>query len=224
MKNTGKCIPAVWSIIVALLFFNITTGACKKAKPIQPPTVIVTVPSDSAKSILFVGNSLTYFNDLPNLVARIGRDSGIEIKTEMLTHGNYALEDHWNDGQMQQLIATKKYDFVVVQQGPSSQADGRAMLLDYGARIKNICTPHNTKLAFFMVWPAFSNFHTFDGVIKNYTDAAVATNSLLCPVGKAWKEYFLGTGDYSYYGSDMFHPSQKGSESAALIIFKTLFK
>jgi hypothetical protein len=222
MKSTAKCIQVTWSMIYALLFLSITAGACKKAKPIQSEPVIVF--SDSAKSILFVGNSLTFSNDLPGLVGRIGKDNGIEIKTEIVAYGNYALEDHWNDGKIQQLIATKKYDFVVVQQGPSSQADGRAMLLDYGARIKNICTPHNTKLAFFMVWPAHSNFHTFDGVIKNYTDAATATNSLLCPVGKVWKEYFLGTGDYSYYGPDMFHPSQKGSESAAQIIYKTLFK
>lgn len=222
MKTTVKhSMSLVWCI-ACILFLNITAGACKKAKTNQPQPVIVY--SDSAKSILFVGNSLTYYNDLPGLVARIGRDSGVEIKTEMVAYGNYALEDHWNDGQIQQLIANKKYDFVVVQQGPSSQADGRAMLLDYGARIKNLCVTHNTQLAFFMVWPAFANFNNFDGVIRNYTDAAVATNSMLCPVGKIWKEYFLSTGDYSYYGPDMFHPSQKGSDNAALIIFKTLFK
>jgi hypothetical protein len=142
----------------------------------------------------------------------------------MIAYANYALEDHWNDGRIQQLIATKKYDFVIVQQGPSSQPDGRAMLLNDGARIKALCITYNTQLAFFMVWPAVANFNNFDEVIKNYTDAATVSNSLLCPVGKIWKEHFSATSDYSYYGPDMFHPSKKGSESAALIIFKTLFK
>lgn len=208
-------------VIAFLVLLGTATGACKKAKPkpVQPQVVY----TDSAKSILFVGNSLTYFNDLPKMVARAGLNRGITIKTEMIAHPNYALEDHWNDGYMQTLIARNKYDFVVVQQGPSSQADGRIMLLDYGARIKNICVPQNTQLAFFMVWPAFSNFHTFDGVINNYTAAAAATNSLLCPVGKLWKEHFLSTGDYSYYGPDMFHPSQAGTEHAAMVIFETLF-
>jgi len=224
LKTTGKYISPTWSIIIALLCLNVITGACKKAKPTPAQPVVIITTSDSAKKILFVGNSLTYYNDLPNLVTRVGKDSGVEIKAEMIAYPNYALEDHWNDGTIQTLIANKKYDFVVVQQGPSSQADGRAMLLDYGARIKNICIPHNTKLAFFMVWPAFANFSTFDGVIKNYGDAAVATNSLLCPVGQVWKDHFQATGDHYYYGPDMFHPSPKGSESAALIIFKTLFK
>ncbi|MBK8496869.1 MAG: SGNH/GDSL hydrolase family protein [Chitinophagaceae bacterium] len=215
-------LPGIW-IIVGLIFLSIVAGACKKAKPAQTPPGII-ILSDSAKSILFVGNSLTFYNDLPGLVAKAGRDNGVEIKTEMIAYPNYALEDHWNDGQIQTLIASKKYDFVVVQQGPSSQSDGRISLLDYGGRIKGVCAANNTKLAFFMVWPAFANFHTFDGVIKNYTDAAAATNSLLCPVGKLWKDYFLSTGDYSYYGPDMFHPSLKGSENAAKIIFDTLFR
>lgn len=221
MKNTGKyiCIPG--SILLCLLFIGIATTAGKKIKPNR--AVDTSFSNDSVKSILFIGNSLTYCNDLPKLLVSIGRDSGLEIKTEMIAYANYALEDHLKDGRIQQLIATKKYDFVVVQQGPSSQPDGRAMLLNDGARIKNLCTKNNTQLAFFMVWPAVANFDNFDGVIKNYTDAARETNSLLCPVGKVWKEYFSATNDYSYYGPDMFHPSAKGSKCAALIIFKTLF-
>lgn len=223
MKTISKHGLSVMWIIASLVILSMAAGACKKSKPKQDPGQPPVIVSDSAKTILFVGNSLTYFNDLPKMVARAGLNRGIIIKTEMIAHPNYALEDHWNDGYMQTLIARNKYDFVVVQQGPSSQADGRIMLLDYGARIKNICVPQNTQLAFFMVWPAFSNFHTFDGVINNYTAAAVATNSLLCPVGKLWKEHFLSIGDYSYYGPDMFHPSQAGTEHAAMVIFETLF-
>lgn len=222
MKNEIKHISVLAAIITCILGFNTTICACKRIKPHEADTI--TSLSDSVKTILFIGNSLTYYNDLPKLVAKIGRDSGIDIKTEMIAYANYALEDHWRDGQIQKLIATKKYDFVVVQQGPSSQADGRIMLLNDGARIKALCETYNAKLAFYMVWPAVANFNTFDNVIKNYTDAAMTTNSLLCPVGKLWKEYFEATHDYTYYGPDMFHPSQKGSENAALIIFRTLFK
>jgi len=132
-----------------------------------------------AKTILFVGNSLTYANHLPGLVEELGKDRGMNIKSEMLAKPDYALEDHWNDRILQELITTNKYDYVVLQQGPSSQEDGRQMLLDYGARIKALCDSQHVRLAFFMVWPAYSNFQNFDGVIKNYTEAASKTNSLL---------------------------------------------
>jgi hypothetical protein len=208
--------------IILMIGFIAVTGAGKKTANNQARAA--TIFSDTAKKVLFVGNSLTYTNDLPKIVARIAKENGMEIKTEMLAYPNYALEDHWNDRLLQLFIAKNKYDFVIVQQGPSSQMDGRMMLLDYGARIKALCDSNHTKLAFFMVWPAFSNSSGFDGVIQNYTDAATATNSLLCPVGKAWKKYFLETGDYSFYGPDMFHPSIKGSEHAAKVIYETLFR
>lgn len=200
--------------LLALVCLSVSTMACSKHRS----------DTNVATKILFVGNSLTYTNDLPAIVTKLAEKKGVKIETEMLAHPNYALEDHLNDGAIQSLLANKHFDFVVVQQGPSSQSEGRAMLLNDGARIKGLCDTYNSKLAFFMVWPAYSNFQTFDGVIKNYTDAAVATNSLLCPVGKIWKEYMITTNDYSYYGPDMFHPSQMGSEKAAQIIYETLFK
>lgn len=178
---------------------------------------------DSTRHILFVGNSLTYSNDLPGLVQSLAKEKGITVSTTMVAEPNYALEDHWNDGKMEELIASGKFDFVVVQQGPSSQEDGRVMLLDYGARIKALCDGQHAQLAFFMVWPARVNAHTFDGVINNYRNAAIATGSLLCPVGEIWKQHFERTGDYSFYGPDGFHPSQQGSEDAARIIVETLF-
>jgi hypothetical protein len=179
--------------------------------------------TDSVTTLLFVGNSLTYTNDLPALVEAFAKKKGRKIKTIMLAYPDYALEDHWNDGKLQKLLATEHIDFVIAQQGPSSQQEGRKLLLDYGARIKTLCDFHHVRLAFFMVWPALVNFSTFDGVIKNYTDAATQTNSILCAVGKTWKENCISNNDYSWYGPDMFHPSQKGSEAAAEIIYISLF-
>ena len=140
----------------------------------------------------------------------------------MLAKPDYALEDHWNDGELQSLIKSGHFDFVVVQQGPSSQSEGRAMLFNYGEKIQSLCRQHNCRLAFFMVWPARANYQTFDGVILNHTDAADKTNALLCPVGKIWKEHFDASNDFSYYGSDQFHPSLAGSQVAAKVIYKTL--
>jgi hypothetical protein len=180
--------------------------------------------ADTTRTILFVGNSLTYTNDLPSRVVELARQKGLTVKTEMLAFPNYALEDHWNEGRMEDLIDEKKYDFVIVQQGPSSQEEGRLMLLEYGKRIKEVCSKNNSQLVFFTVWPAYANFQSFDNVIKNYSNAAAATHSLLCPVGAAWKKHITDTGDLSYYGPDRFHPSEKGSQVAATIIVDTLFK
>ena len=165
--------------------------------------------------ILFIGNSLTSTNNLPRIVKERYAELGIIISTRTIAPPGYGLEDHWNVGTIQLLINSNYYDYVIIQQGPSSQEYGRESLIEYGGRIAELCNNNDTKLAFLMVWPSITYYHTFDGVITNYSDAATLSNAILIPVGRNWKYYIDQTGDYSYYGSDNFHPSIKGSEKAA---------
>lgn len=175
-------------------------------------------------NILFIGNSLTYTNNLPELVKKKAKLKGIKINIKMIAFPNYAIEDHWNDGQVQKLISSKKHDFVIIQQGPSSQNDGRKMLIEYGKKYDSLCKLNDVKLCYFMVWPSLNHYRTFDDVIKNHTDAASINNSILLPVGKIWKDYIDSTNNDEYYGSDGFHPSLKGSQIAAKVIVEYLFQ
>lgn len=183
--------------------------------------VVIKEAEKGEMSVLFVGNSLTYSNNLPQLVENAAAEEGVKMKTDMLALPNYALVDHLADGKLQKMISTGKYDYVVVQQGPSSQEEGRQMLLDTAPVLDGLCKKSGAQLTYFMVWPSREYYHTFNGVIANYTAAAKSVNAMLCPVGKHWKEV-TDTGDFSYYGFDGFHPSQKGSELVARVIWETL--
>jgi hypothetical protein len=173
--------------------------------------------------ILFVGNSLTLSNNLSALVVEEARNRNFKLSVEVLAYPNYSLEDHWNDKRLQKKLLTSNFDFVILQQGPSSQQEGRRMLIDYGMRIKELCAIGRTELVFLMVWPAKQNYHMFDDVIQNYHDAARINGAVLCPVGMVWKEYIESSGDFSYYGDDGFHPSLAGSKAAAEVICRSLF-
>ncbi|WP_299272938.1 SGNH/GDSL hydrolase family protein [uncultured Psychroserpens sp.] len=177
---------------------------------------------NASYNILFVGNSLTYYNNLPGLVKEEAATRGIIINTRMLASSNYAIVDHWAEGEVQTLISSGIYDFVVIQQGPSSLEFGFNMLVNSGADYANLCQANNTRLAYYMVWPALVYYHTFDNVIANYTAAAEANNAILCPVGRRWKEHFDQTNDFSYYDPDGFHPSFEGSRFAAEVIVQSL--
>ena len=179
----------------------------------------------AAISILFIGNSLTYSNDLPKLVYEYAKTKEKDISTKMVAEPNYAIIDHLDFGnKAKNEIESKKYDYVVVQQGPSSQSEGRKLLFEGAARFDEICKKNDTKLVIFMVWPSRTYYDTFDDVIKNHKDVASAYDAILCPVGQIWKAHFDATNDFSYYGSDQFHPSIKGSKEAARIIFDILLK
>ncbi len=173
--------------------------------------------------ILFVGNSLTYSNNLPLLVSQAASLRQINLTTELLAKPNYALIDHWDEGELQDKIRSKSFDFIIVQQGPSSQAEGRKLLFESIRKLNKICQKNQSQLAVFMVWPSKRYYQTFDKVIKNHREVAEKYNTILCPVGEIWKAHFDRTNDFDYYGSDGFHPSLKGSQVAAKIIVNSLF-
>ena len=48
--------------------------------------------------VLFVGNSLTEWNDLPGRVAGLAAATGRQLEYEAVTFGGFSLKDHWNQG------------------------------------------------------------------------------------------------------------------------------
>lgn len=176
-----------------------------------------------AQKTLFLGNSLTYTNDMPQMVVYLAQHYGQSLETTSLCFPNYALEDHWNDGVFQKLLAEQDFDYVIVQQGPSSQEAGKRMLLEYGAKIKKRCEPYDTQLGYFMVWPSKRYYFTFDQVIANHRYVAHEHKAKLFPVGVHWKAYEASDHAADLYGPDGFHPSSTGSFLAALTIFHGLF-
>jgi hypothetical protein len=196
---------------IIILFLSFTN--CSKAS------------SDKGQStirILFVGNSLTYTNNLPAIVKEFGMQDNITITYSEMLVPNYSFEDHWNDGKIQVEIESKKYDYVIAQQGPSALQASQVLLLDYATRIANVCKANNTKFALYMVWPSASRSFDLDNVIFSYTQAATQTSSLLCPAGLAWKHAWQADAQLPLYGADGFHPSVTGSVLAALTIYGVL--
>ena len=213
----------ILKILPVLVVFICCSSNNEEVDQINLTDDIETDNTLSEYNLLFIGNSLTYANDLPNLVKTYATARAKDISVTTIAKGNYALIDHWVDGDIQKHIKSGDYDFVIVQQGPSSQTYGRGLLIEYGGKISALCKANNTKLAYYMVWPSLTYYATFDGVIYSYTRAADINNDILCPVGSVWKSYFDQTNDFSYYGQDGFHPSLLGSTIAAQIIYESLF-
>src|SRR5687768_2825792 len=70
--------------------------------------------------VLFVGNSLTYWNDLPAIVEALADSAKVKgLAWHMVAYPDFALEDHWAQGDAVAAISAG-WDIVVLQQGPSS--------------------------------------------------------------------------------------------------------
>jgi hypothetical protein len=169
--------------------------------------------------VLFIGNSLTYVNDLPAMVQELGKQDGKTITCTTIALPDYSLEDHWDDGKAEAAIEEGHYDFVIMQQGPSALPESQVLLAEYAKRFAEVCKKYKAKPALYMVWPSKSRSFDRDGVITSYTKAAAATGSLLCPAGLGWKYAWQTDPSLPLYGADNFHPSVMGTVLAALTVY-----
>jgi hypothetical protein len=190
--------------------------------PTQRGSVISTFDDAADLNILFVGNSLTYENDLPSIVAEIATMDGVRLGYTSLTAGNYSLDDHWADGTIQAALAKDKYDILIAQQGPSALPESQVLLRESSVRIANECRAHDTMFGLYMVWPALARDFDRDNSIASYTNAADAAGGLLCPAGLAWKLAWQTDRSIPFYGPDNFHPSFQGSFMAAMVIYAAI--
>jgi hypothetical protein len=174
--------------------------------------------------VLFVGNSLTYFNNLPELVKKVAAADGMKLTVESIAYPDYALMDHLAEGKVQKKLKSEKFDFVVVQQGPSSQAEGMEWLLNASFILSPLCKEKGIDLVFYMVWPGKSRMQDFPAVYRNYKLAADTTNSIFSPAGQAWIEAWSASPNLALYGVDNFHPSYNGSLLAAIVIYGSIAK
>lgn len=174
--------------------------------------------------VLFIGNSLTYSNNLPAIVAALAEASQQKrfvYKTIALP--NFSLEDHWNQGDAQKAIAKDKWDVVVLQQGPSSLPESRELLLEYTRRFAQAIRAVGATPALYMVWPSAARANDFARVMESYQLAAQEVKGILFPVGAAWREAWKREAKLALYTQDQFHPSVMGSYLAALVMYEKLY-
>lgn len=196
----------------ALALLLVTLVSCGST-PVEPE------PPPGRYRVLFVGNSLTYTNDLPAMVRAIAQANGDTFTTKSLAFPDWGLEDHWVKGSAPAEITDEVWDLVVMQQGPSSLAASRLDLLAWSRKFGDLARRHHTCPAMYMVWPAKAYGASFDAVHAHYAEAADSIDGLFLPAGDAWRKVWGRRPSLALYGPDDFHPSPLGSYVAALAIY-----
>jgi hypothetical protein len=183
---------------------------------------VVSAQPAPATRVLFIGNSLTYSNDLPAMVCALARAAGRHAVCESVAKPDYSLEDHWNERDARRAIA-RGWDVVVLQQGPSALDSSRVLLVEYATRFDREIRQAGARTALYMVWPSRARRGDFDGVSRSYTAAARAVGGQLLPVGDAWRQAWAIDASLAFYSSDGLHPSPLGTALASIVIFQQLF-
>jgi hypothetical protein len=203
-----------WARRHILLLTLVASASCLGTQSLEP------LPPGGIH-VLFVGNSLTYENDLPWTVAALGEMAGDTIRVAASVGANLALVDHLNGGSdAVERIQQGGWHFVVLQQGPSTVPINRDSLILWTQWFDPYIKQVNAKPALLMVWPSAERYAFFDEVRKSYQQAAQAVNGVFIPAGAGWLQAWDADDSLSLYGPDGYHPSGLGTYLAALVVYE----
>ena len=171
--------------------------------------------------ILFIGNSHTYFNDMPEIVAEQFRKEQYDCEVTMIAHGGWFLEQHVNEPDVRFNILYGHYDYVVLQEhahpfGPEEKF--------YGAvrQLNQWILEAGSKAVIYMTWAKKDEEFNQERMTLAHEQIADELGMLLAPVGKYWWEYMRSYPDIEMYYKDGQHASPDGSRFAAKYIWNAI--
>ena len=171
--------------------------------------------------VLFIGNSLTYANDLPGTVAALANSVGDTIRVRSVALPDFALIDHVNGGSNAvDVIRSQKWSMVVLQQGPSTLPLNRDTLVLATQKFDPFIKAAGARTGTFMTWPASDRLDDFPRVLGSSQLAAHTVGGVLLPVGQAWVAAWAKDPQLALYGPDGYHPGESGTYLAALVIYE----
>ena len=219
--------PAYHTILSALGLI-LANGACNGRD--DPSGHSPVIPPDPAPhqtpvtlNVLFIGNSLTYYNDLPATVAGIAAAAGDEIRVGMVAGPKLTLMDHLQPGgTAEAAIRGGRWDFVVLQQGATTDSASRDTLILAAERFDTMIRSVGARPALYMVWPSADRPEGFCAARAAYQAAASAVGGVFLPAGSAWQDALQRDASLPLYDRDGVHPAPLGTWLAAITIYDEL--
>jgi hypothetical protein len=175
--------------------------------------------------VLFIGNSYTSTNDLPQMIeqlARAGRQPTLQHAS--LTPGGKTLQQHWEGGDAKKLISSQAWDFVVLQEQSTSPLSQPERTVEYARRLQDEIKPTGAKTILYLTWARQAKPETQTQLNNVYRKAAQETGALISPVGMAWAAALKDDPTLVLYNADGSHPSPAGTYLAACVFYAVLYQ
>lgn len=182
---------------------------------------------ETQKDVLFIGNSMTYYNTLCNVVQGIARRKGHNIKCSAATNGGKNLIYNAKADNVVTAIKKGGYEVVVLQDIVGSFDSER--LMEGAGDIISVIKKYNpnAQIVFYEPWPIQSALTGKYSMLPYFTDGYVQVakkfQAQLAPVGEAFYDIYVNH-DLNYYCKDGKHPQPLGTFMAAATIYYTLYK
>ena len=179
-------------------------------------------------SILFVGNSYTFFNNsiyghLRKLLVAENPATRESIFLKSMTISGARLSDH--RGGLTQILDSRDWD-VIVLQGHSREAIETGMSQGFQSTVRDfsrIIRSQGAEPVLFMTW-AYSDLPEMTSGLNNaYTRLGDEVGALVVPVGLAFERAGMEIPGVNLYAQDGRHPSLEGTYLATAVFYTALY-
>jgi hypothetical protein len=184
--------------------------------------------------ILFIGNSMTYVQDLPSLLTNLASLNGKTIITAQNTPGGYYLSDHVTDPVSLSLMA-QGFDYIVVQEQSGGNIQPASPCCPWRpiGIIDSIAKANCSKILLYAT-PGYPE--TYSGsvepyedmqaeIIYKYTNAARSVRASYLPTAHAFRDIINNYPAISemWASPTDYHPGIKGQYLHACVLYSALY-
>lgn len=190
------------------------------------------------ENILFIGNSMTYYNGMPQLFRQLAESKGKDVYVDSFTIGGAGLAYLSAQTALHNKINSLDWDIVIIQPG-TAESGGQVPVnqtIQYAQTIVNLVKAQNECARIFIYevsngipapnnQPNFNLYFQTQTAIKNtITTIATALNVPYIPAGEAFRAHY--TDNQNLLLHPMYndvHPNYYGSYLVAASVYTTLF-
>ena len=191
------------------------------------------------KKILFVGNSYTYYNDMPSaLFAPMAEAAGQPVQVSLVAKGGWKLSryaDPEDEGGklLRETIRGQRYDCVVLQEQSFTPVVDPEQFFDGIAGVCDLLKDRAERFVLYATWGrktgseklvelGLSSIEMTEKLAEVYDQAGEKFGIQVAHAGKAFAAYQAEHPAAELYHPDKSHPSALGSEVAAKILVGTI--
>lgn len=197
---------------------------------------------DGELKILFIGNSHTYYFDLPITVEKLlaKDDPNATIRVESETVGGFSFQDHVTSGRAESFIYKTNWDYIVLQENAGvagfTKEEAETEIYPFAQQLAEMIKDNNlqTEIILYMTHaykngserctqnPNVCSYNKMQNEIRrNYVFISGLFNSKIAPAGMMWK-IILDKEMVQLHNLDNIHPSELGSQVSAATLYSTI--
>lgn len=189
----------------------------------------------TALSVLFIGNSYIYVNDLPHMLERIAATANAppSVATDEVVVGGATLMDHWTAGTAGAGIGERRWTHVVLQGQSVEALLIPATFTDYAQRFGDLVVDAGAQPTFYVTWARAAGDAVYaetwsggtpdamqDGLTAAYTNVARRwPSAVLAKVGEGFRISLRERPDIVLHASDGSHPTIAGTYLGACTFY-----